>query len=180
MMDEQVMAPAQPGEQMGGSPDEMNPQALRESMNVPPELQEPLDRIILAGKKVMFSEETADLVEEAFAGDGPIEQKLGEAIAGLMGILWQQSNQTMPPMLIIPAAMVLLAEAVDFLTGAGEDVSPAQYGEAIELTIEGVLSMFGADADTIEQELGQGQPPEMGEPMPEQPPAGLIGGAMGG
>lgn len=146
--------------------EQMNPRA---SMEVPEDMQEPLERIVLAGKKVMFSEETADMVQEALAGDGPIEDKLSEAIAGLMGLLWQQSNQTMPPQLVVPAAMILLAEAVDFLQGAGEEITSAQYGDAIELTISRVLELFGVDQDMLQQELGSGEP----EPEP-----GLIQGAM--
>lgn len=152
----------------------MDPQLdPRTSMEVPEDMQEPLERIVMAGKKVMFSEETADMVQEALGGDAPIEQKLSEAIAGLMGLLWQQSNQTMPPQLIVPAAMILLAEAVSFLQEAGEDITPQQYGEAIELTVSRVLEMFGVDEQMLQQELGSGE-----EPMPEEDP-GIIAGAMG-
>jgi hypothetical protein len=147
--------------------EQMDPRA---SMEVPEDMQEPLERIVLAGKKVMFSEETADMVQEALAGDAPIEDKLSEAIAGLMGLLWQQSNQTMPPQLIVPASMILLSEAVDFLQGAGEEITPAQYGDAIELTISRVLEMFGIDEQMLDQELS----PE----RQKQAPEGIIQGAM--
>ena len=171
--------------QAGTEPAELNPQAVRENMQVPPELEEALDRIIVAGKRVMFSDETAGMVEQALAGEGPIEDKLAEAITGLMGLLWEQSNQTMPPMLIIPAGLVLLAEAVDFLTGAGEQVSTEQYGTAIERTVNQILGMFGADEQMLEQELGgqpgaeEAMPPGRGQ-APEPSGRGVLGGAMGG
>lgn len=149
---------------------EMNPQVVQENMQVPEDMQEPLERIVLAGKKVMFSPETADMVQEALAGEEPIEDRLAQAIAGLMGMLWTESNGTMPPQLIVPAAMILLAEAVMFLQEAGEEIQPQQYGTAIEQTINAVMEMAGVDDETLQAELGPGT---------EAPPAqGLIGGQM--
>ena len=166
--------------QATGGPADLTAKA-KAQIKVPPEMKSAYERIVLAGMKVMFSQETHKMMLQELQGEGPIEQRLAKGIAGLMAILWKQSNQTMPPQLVVPAAMELLLEAIDFINESGqEEVDEQTIGEAIRLTIGAVLQQFGVNEETVKQAAAQegGQPPAGGE---GQPPAegGIVGNAMG-
>jgi hypothetical protein len=158
---------------------------VRAKIEVPPELREAYERIILAGMKVMYSEETNQMAMEALQGDGPVEQRLAQGIRDLMVILWQESNQSLPPQLILPAAVELLSDAADFLNQSGADrVDMAQLGEAMRLMIGMILETFGVTPENVragaEQQWGgrpgAGQAPAGGQPAPQG--SGIISGAM--
>jgi hypothetical protein len=194
MADREARAPA------GAPANEAAPARREESLSrqvkaqiqVPPELREAYERIVLAGMKVMFSEETNRMAMQSLQGEGPIEQRLAKGICDLMALLWQQSNQSMPPQLIIPAAIELLTEAADFIDEAGaETISPQQLGEALRLMIGQVLERFGATEQNVQAALQpqggaqagppQGAAPQGGTQAQGGPPAGgVIGRAMGG
>jgi hypothetical protein len=171
-----------------GEPGGSLSQQVKAQIKVPPELREPYERIVLAGMKVMFSEETNEMAMQSLQGEGPIEQRLAKGICDLMVLLWQESNQSMPPQLIIPAAVELLAEAADFLVEAGvEQIEPQQIGEAMRLMIGMILQRFNVTPETMQKGAAQGQGAEGQRPVPAgaasgPPPAsgGVIGAAMGG
>lgn len=115
-------------------------------IKMPPELQEAYDRVVLAGMKIMFSKETAGKVLKAIQGPGPISKRLGVGIAGLIATLFQQSNKTIPPQVIIPAGTNLLMQAADFLKRSGvEKITDKEIGEAMQVMLNTVLDMFGVD-----------------------------------
>jgi len=160
-------------------------QQVKAQIKVPQELRGAYEKIILAGMKVMFSKETNQMAMQSMQGDGPVEQRLAKGVTDLMTILWKESNESLPPQLILPAAVELTTEAADFLNEAGqEEITVQQIGEAIRLMIGLLMQRFGVNEETVKQgaqgaQGQQGQPPQQ---PPQQPPAerGLIGGAMGG
>jgi len=87
---------------------------------------------------------------------GPLGPRLGKGIAGLMTLLFNESNDTMPPAVIIPAGVNLLMEAVDFLRKTGlEKPTNAEIGEGIEIFITTILGKFGADPAKLQEALNQ-------------------------
>jgi hypothetical protein len=77
--------------------DELNVESVRENIKMPPEFQEAYERVVVAGMKVMFSKESHKLMLDEIQKEGPIGQKLGMGIAGLMLLLVKESNNTIPP-----------------------------------------------------------------------------------
>jgi hypothetical protein len=152
---------------------------VKAKIQVPAELRKAYEQIILAGMKLMFDEKTHQAAMEALRGDGPIEQRLAKGVSDLMALLWQQSNQTLPPQLIIPAAVELLSEAADFLSeGGGEEtLTVEQTGEAMRLMIGMILERFGVNKESV-QSYAQGQAPAQGQGAPPAQAPGVIGGAM--
>lgn len=165
------------------SQDALTPGAIRSQMHIPANLQDAYQRIVLAGMKVMFDKSTHKLMLEELDGPGTMGEKLGKGIAGLMILLVQQSNGTLPPQLIIPAALELLAHAADFLKKSGQQVSNEDFGEASQVAISEIMRQFNLDPDKVAaigsrgvESQGQQAPqtpqaPQGAHPAPEQPAA---------
>lgn len=127
----------------------LTPDNIRSRFHIPPSMQDAYQRIVLAGMKVMFDPQTHKLMLDALDGPGDMPDKLGKGIASLMGLLWQQSNRTMPPQLMIPAGLELLAHAVDFLNKSGQQVSNQDFGDATQVFIQTMLEMFHLDPEKV-------------------------------
>ena len=130
---------------------------------IDPADKESLDRVVVAGQKLMFSKETHQAMLDAIEGEGDMADKLGMGIVQLMMILFQQSKGNMPPQVIMPAASILLAKACEYIERTGGEMSTAIFGEALKLTTVGLHRQLSKM--TGEQPSGQQQ---------EQPPSGII------
>lgn len=130
--------------------DELTPESVRKGMDIPPDQQEAFERVVLAGMKVMFSQETHKLMLKELNGQGPVAQRLGMGVAGLVLLLFKESNNTMPPQILIPAGMELLMQAADFLKKTNTaQVDNKTIGDAMQVMIDTILEKFGASPDKI-------------------------------
>jgi len=136
--------------------DDLTKESVEENIKMPPELQEAYERVVIAGMKVMFSKESHKLMLKELQREGPMDQRLGKGIAGLMLLLVKESNNTIPPEVIIPAGMKLMMEAVDFMreTGLGQPTN-AEIGGGMQIMISTILEKFGIAPDKMEQMLNQ-------------------------
>lgn len=136
--------------------DDIDTETIKNNIQMPPELQEAYDRVVIAGMKVMFSKESHKLMLDELQKEGPIAQKLGMGIAGLMLLLFKESNETIPPQVIIPAGVNLLSRAADFIRKSGIDtITNTDIGDATELMISTILQKFGVSPEQMEQMLNQ-------------------------
>ena len=147
-------APAAPGAAPSGG-GQITPESVMQGLHLQPAQQEPLQRIVLAGKKVMYSEQTHAIVAQTLQGPGPLPKKLGEGIAGLMGMLAKEAKGALPAPLLIPAGMVLVAEGADFMRRAGQQVTDVDVGQAFEYMVGAVLRVMKIDP----AKLGTGAAP---------------------
>ena len=136
--------------------DDLTKKSVEENIKMPPELQEAYERVVIAGMKVMFSKESHKAMLKELQREGPMDQRLGKGIAGLMLLLFKESNGTMPPAVIIPAGMKLMMEAVDFMreTDLGQPTN-AEIGSGMQIMISTILEKFGVAPDKMEQMLNQ-------------------------
>lgn len=136
--------------------DDLTKKSVEENIKMPPELQEAYERVVIAGMKVMFSKESHKVMLEELQREGLMDQRLGKGIAGLMLLLFKESNETMPPAVIIPAGMKLMMEAVDFMreTDLGQPTN-AEIGGGMQIMISTILEKFGVAPDKMEQMLNQ-------------------------
>jgi hypothetical protein len=133
----------------------LSPEAIKAQMHLDPKQAQQLDRIVLAGRKVMYSPESHKLMLKELEGPGTIAQKIGQGVAGLMALLWQESKQSIPPQLLIPAGMVLVADAAQFLKEAGQDVTDQDIGQAMEAMMSALFHAGGVDPEKL-AEIGGG------------------------
>ena len=136
--------------------DDLTKEAVEKNIKMPPELQEAYERVVIAGMKVMFSKESHRAMLKELQREGPMDQRLGKGIAGLMLLLFKESNDTMPPAVMIPAGIKLMMEAVDFMreTGLGQPTN-AEIGSGMQIMISTILEKFGVAPDKLEQMLNQ-------------------------
>lgn len=133
---------------------------------IPQELQEPFERVVLAGMKVLYSKDMQPEIQQQMGGSDPTWKKLGEGIAKLMTILDQQSGKGLPQEIIIPAAIELVHEYADFLNRTGKiTVSPDELREATMYVVVTTAKLYGVPDDQIQSMFAGGE----GEAAPEQP-----------
>lgn len=150
---------------------------VRGQMQVPPEQADTLDKIILAGKKLMFSEQLAPEIAQLLASDAPIGEKLGQGVLGLLALLMQRANGTLPPQLLIPAGVALVTEAADMLEEAGQKIEDNDVAEGMAVFIEQLLQKAGVDLAQAAQAVAQGAPQGAPQVPPQPEPAPLAPGA---
>ena len=141
-----------------GRPDgnEITPESVDSKIKVPAELQEAYERVVVAGMKVMYSKESHRVMLEEIKRPGPMGERLGKGIAGLMLLLFKESNKTMPPAVIIPAGIKLMMESVDFLrkTGIG-DPTNKDIADGMQTFITIIMQKFGVAPDKLEALMAQ-------------------------
>lgn len=128
-----------------------------------------LQRVVLAGTRLMYDPKIFPTFEQGMQGDGPLPQKLAVQAVGLLKILMDKSNGTMPKNVLIPAAVALMLEMGDFLVKA-KVARPTEddMKQAVQLVIQMVMKVFGGPAPGA-------QPPTGPAPAPAQPAPGMIG-----
>ena len=147
--------------------EDLNTEAIKDNIKMPPELQEAYERVVIAGMKVMFSKESHKLMLDELQKEGPMGQKLGIGIAGLMLLLIKESNGTIPPEVVVPAGINLLTRAADFIRKSKiEKITNGDIGDAMEVFISTILEKFGVDPakmnDMLNQYSNENIPSEMG------------------
>lgn len=85
---------------------------------VPEGKRDALDRVVTAGKKILYSKDSHAMVEKELAGADPVAAA-GTGAADLMGLLVKESRGTMPKEVVAPAMMILLTDVLDYLKQTG-------------------------------------------------------------
>lgn len=160
----------QAAEPAGG---DMSAKGLEAQMHLDPAQRSQLRKIVLAGTKVMFDEKTHELMIEQLEGPGDMPSKIGKSVAGLIGMLVKESNNSLPPQMMVPAGIILCAHAAEFLRDAGEEVTDEEVGGAIEVVVTTILQQFKIDPEKAMAVAGTAAGPADGAaPAPQAPPAG--------
>lgn len=142
-----------------------------------PRLKPVVSKLVAAGMKVMYSEETRQMSIDALKGARDAES-IGAAVAKLAGILFNQSKQTAPMQALVPAAMLLLVEGLAFLEDSGAvEVTPELVADSTLAMTSALLQLLGATPEQIQgyMQKSQGaQPAQPAQPAPAQPAGGIV------
>lgn len=133
---------------------------------------EALQKIIMAGMKVMYDKSTFEIFKKGMTSKQPIEQKLLTQAVGLVKILMDKSNGSIPLRLLLPAATFLLFEMANFLIESGyENVTEKNIERAVMGLPDLVVKVF-SDPKSRRKRPPQNPQPQM-QAQPQQP-AGMI------
>lgn len=151
---------------------------------IPAQLQPIFDKVVLSGMRIMFDKSSHEMTLAELDQPGPLAQRIANGIIKLMFMLWQQSNKTIPPQLMIPATLVLTLRAFEFLQLAKDpEATKEVLGQAVELAVTGVLERFKTGNEGEAAAVGQpGQPAAPAAPAGAAPAGGggMLGSVMGG
>lgn len=154
--------------------DDITPEKVKEGIKIPPEFQEAYEKVVAAGMTVMFSKDSNKAAVDSIRnGQGPLAQRLGQGVAGLLGMIVKESNGTLPPQVIIPAGVELLIQAADFLRRTGlEQINNKVIGDAMDVMITAILKAADLDITKIVGFIDQKMGPQAGaQPAPAAAPA---------
>jgi hypothetical protein len=153
---------------------------VRSQMQLPKGMAEPYDRIVKAGIKMMFDPSTREETMQFMEQSGGDPAQMAEGVSSVMAALFQQSNETMPPTLIIPAGVELLVHAVEVAKGGGMEVSDQQIAEGMGQMVEQIFTKFGVSPEEMQSFFAGGQQggKPTGPPPQGQPGQGVVGGNM--
>lgn len=154
---------------------------------MPPQLKPMFDKVVLSGMRIMFDKSSHQMMLDTLDQPGPMAKRLSDGIIQLMYLMWKQSNHTIPPQVIVPAATVLTLRAFQFLQESKDpEATPQVLGDALHTVVQGILDRFGASQDKLPALLKNQDPgkddslkPAAGA-APGAPAAGAPGAPAGG
>ena len=124
---------------------------------MPPERRDAYQRVVVAGKKMMYAPETAEAIHGIILDDKiPMANKLGEGVANLVVMMDNQGNGTIPKDVLVPVGVTLMFEAADYLFEVGMEVTEADLSDAMELMVYSIFEAYGvpqAEVDKIIDKL---------------------------
>ncbi len=141
---------------------------------LPEELQQHVERIVVAGMKVLYSNSTHPMVLQVYdqIADAQFSpDAIANATAHLIGIVYKGSHGKMQKEAAIPAASILITYIIDDLeTLKGMAVEKDAVRASVALLAQKLSEML--DQDAARQNGQEGQPAE-DQPQPSaQQPAG--------
>ncbi|MBL8506266.1 MAG: hypothetical protein JNJ51_07910 [Methylobacillus glycogenes] len=142
----------------GNSPDKTSEQMSQElASSIPKNLQQAFAQVVQAGAKFMFSEETHNYLLEQLEQEGDLAENIGQGIAGLILMLYQQSNESLPPPVMVPAGTYLLFLGTEFLEKVtGEKIDPQIQAKAMEvMTVTLMEKLGGVPRDRFESTMAE-------------------------
>jgi hypothetical protein len=194
-----AQAAAQPAAQPGGtqlSQDKLIAtvqQKVRDS--VPPQFRVAVQKIYLAGMKLMYSPETHQIMLQQLQGSNFPAQSVARGIAALMTIMYRQSKGQMPIPAAAPAAILLACEALDFLEQTQHlQVTADLVSDTVQQLVAILLQKMGMTPDSMAADVrhnaqaagmkvpGQAPLPTAASTPPGSTPGqgGLVQAQMGG
>lgn len=147
----------------GGGGLTITPQSVQEKLHLQPKQVPILQRVVVAGMKIMFDAKTHKLMLDTLQGQGDIATKLGQGITGLMGLLMKEAKGAIPGEMIIPAGIVLMAHAAEFVDKTGTPVTDEDFGNGVQVFVHTIMKVSGMDGDKAaslgeQATAGQGAP----------------------
>lgn len=142
---------------------------------IPANLKGIFQKAVLSGMRIMFDKSSHQMALAELDKPGPLATRLSNGIIALVYMLWDQSNKTLPPQILVPVTLVLTLRAFQFLQMSKDpEATKEVMGEAVAEAVQGVMDRAGATQDKIPGLLKQ----QGGKPGAPAAPAAPAGGGM--
>ena len=139
-------------------------------MEMPVQDQESLQKVVMAGMKLMYDPKIFPMFEQGLKSKAPLPDMLAAQAVGLLKLLMDKSQGTIPKNVILPAAVMLMLEMGDFMVKAKmAQPTQADMQAAVKKVVELAMKVFGAPGG------GAATPPGAGMPAPGAMPPGGAG-----
>ncbi len=131
---------------------------------------EAMQKVVMAGMKLMYDAKIFPMFADALEKD-PSPMGIAKQTAGLMKILMDKSQGSIPKNVMIPAAVALLFEMAGFMVQAGmPKPSDEDMQGALKALVQMMVQVFGG------QQAAPAQPTSAPPAQAVQPQPGMIGG----
>jgi hypothetical protein len=118
---------------------------------VDPKAKSAVMRIVAAGMKVMFSQQTHELMLQTINKPGDMIENVADGVAELMILMYKQSRGTMPVDAAIPASVILLCHALDYMAKAGKiQISNDVVAQATKAMMAYLMQRMGITPDKMQ------------------------------
>jgi hypothetical protein len=119
-----------------------------------PQLGNAYDRIVVAGRKMLYAPESAETVKKILTDDQiPLKNKLGEGVANLMVMMDNTANGTMPKEALVPAGITIMFEAADYAFERDIPVSEKDLADSMEILVYGIYSGYQIPPEKVDELL---------------------------
>jgi hypothetical protein len=119
---------------------------------MPPEMRDAYQRVVVAGKKMMYAPETAEAIHGIVLDDKiPMANKLGEGVANLVVMMDNQGNGTIPKDVLIPVGVTLMFEAADYLFEVGMEVTEKDLSDGMEMMVYSIFDAYGVPQEEVDK-----------------------------
>lgn len=147
---------------------------------LPANMQAALQKVVAAGLTIMYSPQLQQQRQAMIQKSGDPAQEAGQGAARLVSNLYQQSNKTMPPDVIVPAATIFALEFLDLLAKVGKvQITPDLIAQTTQNVADAVLPLIkgpgfeqGVTQDKLAQALAMAKQKQQGS-------SGIINQAQG-
>ncbi len=144
----------------------------------PKGLIQAIEKVTEAGRKILYSPKTRDMVMQELQSEGDVEDVIGSGVAKLTGLVFNEYKKTLPMEVLMPVSMMLLLEVLDFLEQAGKiKVTNEMLAETTQTTASAMLQLLGITPEMLEEAMSQSGQTAQGAQTQVQ--SGLIGSEMG-
>lgn len=130
-------------------------------------------RVVMAGMKVMYDPKTWPTFQQGMQKDAPMPQKLAGEASGLVKLLQDKAQGSIPRQVLLPASTMLMLEIAKFMSDAGiAKPTPEDIKAAGQLLLQMIPKAFPKG--------GPAAPATPASAPPAAPPSGIIQSAQGG
>ena len=136
---------------------------------LPPQDKNSVERAVLDGQKIMFSQQTHKYMQEAIAHEGDLADNLAVAGVKLVILLLHETKGNIPPNIMLPAASILMVKACEY-------VDKTQGGMTMDIFYDALATMIAG----IHKKVQEARAGDQAQPGPgyNAPAPGLIDGAQ--
>jgi hypothetical protein len=144
-----------------------------------PKQLENVKKLVMAGMKLMYSEQGREFLINGLNKKEPVSKKLSSEVLGVISMMFDRANQNVPPDAIPGAMAILIYEVASFMREAGVKVSSEDVQMALKMAMQNLIPMLRGLRQNKQQapqgpqgQPQQGQPQQPPQPQEGQPPAG--------
>jgi hypothetical protein len=142
-----------------GSPP--RPDGEAEYSNATPEEQAIYNKVVLAGRKVLYDDATHTDVMEMLGAADPATS-LGQLVALIVIEIDQRNDMRIPDTVVLPAAMELMDAAAELAQAAGLFTLDADQSEiAVQVLVARLGEVYGIDQEEAQRVLMENVPPQV-------------------
>ncbi len=143
---------------------------------VDPDKRARFNKVVTAGMKILFdpkSHSNMELVKNPQSREDPAGT-ISKGITGLAWIMYIQSKKTIDVHVLVMAAIVLMAEVMDYAERAfGVQITPEIVAETTKQIMEHLFTKLGVTPDQLNQAIAEGHKEIVDKGMVDQLPEDL-------